>query len=251
MCNVMRQYGRFDNTYLLLNEQATRKAVEELIRTKLPGETSPGDEIVFFWSGHGGRCACTDTSQKDGYREYLVPHDGRIDDLDTIKNTMLMDETFGRWMLDLDHRKILVILDVCYAGGQHNEGKSIGLPGRKAPRYTADGVAAMATKGIGGEQIPFDFFNFRRAKDLGQDELAMLASSRADQVSFERHDATCSVMTYYLVQCLRNARKPVTLKDGYAAVRTAVPSYVEAEFPGSTQTPMLIDHTTPPVYLRP
>jgi hypothetical protein len=59
------------------------------------------------------------------------------------------------------------------------------------------------------------------------------------------------VMTFFLLEKLKAGGK-VTLKDGFAHVEKAVPAYVSAQFKGrKTQTPMLFDQTTPPVYLRP
>lgn len=230
MAEVMQRNCSLSKAILLTNEQATRGAIEQVFRSQLPVETSPGDEVFVFWSGHGGRCASQDPKQKDGYAEYLVPHDGRLDDNATIKRTMLLDETFGRWMQELDGRRILVVLDTCYSAGQHDRAKAIGSPV--------------------GDKVFFDFFNFRRTKDLGQRELAMLASSKANQVSFERKEGDLSAMTYFLVQRL-NTGGQVTLADAYQAVKIGVPRYVEENFPGSTQTPILIDDTTPPLFVRP
>lgn len=55
-------------------------------------------------------------------------------------------------------------------------------------------------------------------------------------------------MTHYLVEKLK-AGDP--LEDAYDGVKSLVPEYVQRKFPGTTQKPVLVNHTTPPVWLRP
>ena len=85
---------------------------------------------------------------------------------------------------------------------------------------------------------------------VGQRETAVLASSQAAQVSFERRERDLSIMTFCLVELLRSSNGPVSLQDAYRMLQQSVPAYVERAFPGSTQTPILVDYTTPPLYLR-
>ena len=71
-----------DPRWSLANEQATRANIEHAIRRHLPAVTRPGDTVLIYWSGHGSRCADTDGDEKDGFDEYLVPHDGRVSDVE-------------------------------------------------------------------------------------------------------------------------------------------------------------------------
>src|SRR5207248_1192572 len=109
---------KLDQVRVLLNEQATLKAIEEAIRIYLPQATSAGDTVFLYWSGHGGRISNVDHTEPDGFDEYLVPYDGRLGSTDEVRGTMLMDKTFGRWVQELDGRKLIVILDACHSGGQ-------------------------------------------------------------------------------------------------------------------------------------
>ena len=59
-----------------------------------------------------------------------------------------------------------------------------------------------------------------------------------------------SILTYCLVQVIEE-RSQVPLKEAYEYVRVEVPAYVKQKFPNVVQTPVLIDNTTLPVYLRP
>ncbi len=236
MAQVMRQYGQLDEVVVLVNEDATLSAIRQAFMETLVQRTRPGDKVFIFWSGHGGRCADDTGLEPDGYSEYLVPYDGRIDNLSTIRETMLLDQTFGRWVQELDGRRVIVVIDACYAAGQAEGQKGLGLL---------------------DDDVPEGFLNnfldaiLSRAKNIGQDEAAVLAASQAVQLAFERREGDLSVMTYFLAQKLEQADAGVTLQATYEYLQREVPAYVETNFPGVTQTPVLADQTTPPVYLRP
>ncbi len=233
--SVLQQKCEFERSIVLTNEQATRVNIEHAIRRELPAITRPGDTVVIYWSGHGGRCADTDGDEKDGFDEYLVPQDGQLTSAETIRNTMILDDTFGRWLQDLDGRRLLVILDTCHSGGQGQE-KSI-LAG-------AGNLPAAA---------PFDFLDgeLRRIKDIGQRETALLASSTASQVSFERREGDLSTMTFFLVEQLQAGTDALELRTAFSRLRGSVAEYVERAFPGTSQTPILVENLSSPLVLRP
>jgi len=228
--DVLAKQCGFDQCWVLANEQATRKNIENAIRRQLPAATRPGDTVLIYWSGHGARCADAEGDEKDGFDEYLVPHDGRLTNVETIRRSMVLDDTFGRWIQELDGRRVLVVLDTCHSGGQ---GQEKSLP-------TASSPAA------------FDFLDgeLSRMKDIGQRETALLASSAASQVSFERREGDLSTMTYFLIEQLQANGGPLELKDAFAGLQSEVAKYVEATFPGTTQTPVLVNNLAAPLYLR-
>jgi hypothetical protein len=232
---AMKQFGQLDEGVVLVNEQATLRNVEAVIYRGIPAATNPRDLVFIYWSGHGGRTSNLDGTEPDGYDEYLVPYDGRLEPADAIRNTMLLDKTFGRWVQNLDGRQLIVIIDACHGGGQ----------------------TQGAIKAITGseEATPFRKFFFattwQRTKDIGQRETAVLASSRATQVSFEQPEGDLSVMTHFLIEKLTDSPRSVTLSEAFEYVKARVPNYVESHYPGATQTPVFVDQTTPPVYLRP
>ncbi len=235
MAQVMEELGQLDESVVLVNEQATLANVQQVIQNALPAATRPGDLVLIYWSGHGGRTSNLDGTEPDGFDEYLIPYDGRLDPAAAVRQTMLLDKTFGRWTLNLDGRQLVVILDACHSGGQ-----------------TQGAIKSI----FGGDSAtPFrDFFfanAFARTKDIGQRETAVLASSRATQISFEQRGQSLSVMTHFLVERLRNSTGPVSIQDAAAYVAQNVPSFVQEHYPGTTQTPVFVDYTTPPVVLRP
>jgi hypothetical protein len=234
MASVMKQYCQLDEVVLLVNEKATLANIQSVIQRGLPAATRAGDLVVIYWSGHGGRTSNLDGTEQDGFDEYLVPYDGSLEPADAVRSTMLLDKAFGRWVQNLDGRKLVVIIDACHSGGQ-----------------TQGAVKSISG---GNTAVPFRKFFFattlKRTKDIGQRETAVLASSRATQVSFERRGESLSVMTHFLVEKLSSGSGPVTLKEVAEDLAKRVPQFVEQHYPGTTQTPVFVDQTTPPVYLR-
>jgi uncharacterized caspase-like protein len=238
--------GKFDKdkTYVLTNEKATLSNIRMYICEKLVQDTRPGDTVMIYWSGHGGRCAST---AGNAFDEFLVPYDGSLDSNDSVRRTMLLDKTMARWVQALDGRKVMVVLDTCHSGG-------FGA-GAKGMKKKDD---ESFVKGIGNvgldkwAQPHFLADEMSRAKSIGQKDAAVLASSTAKQVSFERRDKTLSVMTYFVVDYVKSSKGPLTLEQVYKGIEKKVPEYVEKEFEGTTQTPVFSDQAVvPPAKVRP
>lgn len=235
VAKTLRECGQIGQGWVLVNEQATRRNIEQTIRSRVAEATRPGDSVIIYWSGHGSRCADDGGDEKDGFDEYLVPHDGNLDNLETIRKTMILDDTFGRWIQELDGRRVVIVLDTCHSGGLSSGQKAIGAaPDPSIP-------------------VEFDFLDgeLARVKDIGQRDTALLASSTSSQVSFERKEADLSTMTYFLVEQLRSSQGPVTVTEAFEQLRMSVTDYVTKNFPGTTQTPILVDNLSGPFLLRP
>jgi hypothetical protein len=239
MLNTMRTFGGLDETYLLLDEQATLARIVDHIQGKLAQGTRPGDTIFIYWSGHGGRCADDNGDETDGLDEFLVTYDAKSGDLGSLRNSVMMDDHLGRLLQHLDGRKVVLMLDTCHSGGQATAEKGLRGPGLGG----FDGV-----KGLG--DLDMLDGELQHTKDVGQKETALLVSSRAAQVSFVRKEGDLSVMTKFLDQLIRETQGPLTLTDAAAELKKLVPQYVMERFPGATQNPELIDNTSPPLHLR-
>ena len=191
-----------DNTILLTNEKATLANIRKTVREELPRLTQPGDTVFLFWSGHGGRT-------EDRQKEFLVPYDGSNRN---IEKTMLMDEAFGRWIQELDGRKVLVIIDACHSGGMAARAKSRS----KAQDEDAD-----------WKPLHFAFTRLATAKNIDQKDAAVIASSTSSQYSFVRKERDLSVFAYYVLQTVLEARTPLSHVQLYEAVKPLVSRYVE------------------------
>ena len=235
MADALKQRCGVNDVTVLTNGQATAKAIEKAIFHDLVRKTKPGDTVFIFFSCHGGRTADTNGDEPDGLDEYLVPNDGRLGE----PETMILDDTFARWMRELDGRKIAIIMDNCYSGGTPKHIKGLG----DAPQ----GPGAI------------DFFDgeMRRAKDLGQTGTMVLAASKANQLAWEMptQDAG-SVLTYYLLKSLEgtqadaNSDGRLTLGEVYRHVKPDVEQYVRKTF-SADQNPVLLDNASDQILLKP
>jgi hypothetical protein len=235
---VLQQQCKVDDVIALTNAQATRENIERAIGQRLRDITQPGDAVILYFSTHGGRCADQDGDEQDGLDEYLVPYDGRFGDLADIRRTMLLDDRLGRRLLDLDGRRIVLLLDMCHSAGLSTFEKGLGQP-PPVPKAAQEFLDFL----VGSE--------VSRAKDIGTRQTAMLCSATASQWAFERRDLAQSVMTHFLVKFLKDATKSVTLKEAAEYVRGQVPNYVRANFGNAEQTPVFISDLTEDVVLRP
>ena len=219
-CGVAEQ-----NCIVLLNERATLANITKVLRDALPKLTRAGDVVFIYWSGHGGRCADSGGDEEDGYDEYLPAHDSKRFEMDT----MLMDDTFGRWMQELDGRRVVVILDACHSAGQGANAKAL------------------------DEWMPLDFASseLERVKDIGQEDAAIVASSTSEEVSRERLEGDLSVLTYYLVRALTNTDTPFTLTKLADIVTPQVKEYIASRYPRAKQSVFLQNDLTQPLTMNP
>jgi hypothetical protein len=219
---------------VLTNKQATREAIENAIFKDLVKKSSPGDTVYIFFSCHGGRAADTNGDEADGFDEYIVPHDGVLGK----PETMILDDTFARWMEELDGRKVAIILDNCYSGGASKSAKALNQPT------------------IGGKGIDFMDGEFRRAKDIGQNNVVVLAACQANQLAWEIPDPSKgSVLTFYLIQSLTDEKADangdgrLSVKESYEYCKNPVSEFVTRTF-NAQQNLVLIDNANDSIFLR-
>lgn len=232
---TLQQQCGVQQVTVLTNSQATKAAIEQAIFHDLVQQSRPGDTVFIFFSCHGGRTADTNGDEKDGLDEYLVPHDGILGQPDT----MILDDTFARWMRELDGRKIAIVLDNCYSGGSSKAIK--GLPGLPAK--------------VGSP----DFFDgeMNRTKDLGQPDTIIIAASEASQLAWEMPSTDQgSVLTYYMLQAINDASADgngdgrLTLGEAYRYIKEPIEDYVRDTF-SADQNPVFLDNANDSIVLRP
>ncbi|MEM8934022.1 MAG: caspase family protein, partial [Acidobacteriota bacterium] len=126
MADVLRARGYAVRT--LTDEQATRAALLDAVDRHLVTPTRPGDDVVFFFAGHGSKLPTGDRREVDGQDETLVPVDATRGVPD------LRDDTLRRRLRPILDRggRLTVILDACYSGAATR-----GLPPERRTRSAA------------------------------------------------------------------------------------------------------------------
>ena len=86
-------------------------------------------------------------------------------------------------------------------------------------------------------------------KDLGQHNLAVIASSAADEYSLVREENDMSVMTYFVVEELKD-HSGISHVELYESIKPKVEQYAK-EKRNIDQTPLLQDDFDAPLILNP
>jgi len=101
-----------DNTTLLLNRDATREGILAAVRTHLIEQAEAGDEVVFFYAGHGSQVKNTASTEADRMDETIVPSDAHLGVQDVRDKEMR--QLFGE-LLDRGV-ELTLIYDSCHSG---------------------------------------------------------------------------------------------------------------------------------------
>ncbi|MGH2361573.1 MAG: caspase family protein [bacterium] len=201
------------NARLLLNQQATQRAIREVLGDFLYRKALKEDEVIIYYAGHG--TTESDAGAEGGLAKYLVPWDA--DPQRLFSTAIPMDEidrVFGR----LPARKVLLIQDTCFSGG---------AGGRT---FLAKGMRVRATG-----------LTDRFLHELSQKEGRMiLTASDVNQVSIEDPAVGHGIFTHYLMQALESGAADLD-RDGAITVRE-VHLYLQRkvhEHSRGAQTPQL------------
>ncbi len=170
--NLCAYLNDSEHIRLLQNEQTTRTAILDGLTWLKEKAADKDATIVVFYSGHG----CFDLSSQS---YYLLQHDFKSTD---IANTALSAQEFTEALRQIQAKRLWVVIDSCHAEGMATSKGE--LP--------ADFIATALPKGVVG------------ALKQGEGR-AVFTSSRGNQVSWIRRDATMSLYTYHLIEALRGA----------------------------------------------
>lgn len=202
---VNEAHFKSDHVKLLTDKQATRQAIVENLGDKwLKRLANPDDLVVIYISTHG-----SSAKAEAGSANFIIPHDGNLDNL--VFNGIPM-QWLTAGIKDMVHcNRVVLLMDVCHGGAIADGGKGI----RRSE------IELEPQKLVTGE---------------GQ---IVVASSQADQISWESKQYPNGVFTHRLLEGLRKNGDKTTIKDAYSYMRERVTEEVlrdRARF----QTPVLV-----------
>lgn len=96
------------NIYFLVDDNATYGAIYDAVQA-VKGKATAGDEVVFFFSGHGAKGQAND-GDNEKIDEAIVAHDGT-------KLVFIWDGDLKQWFSGFNTTRIIFIFDSCLAGG--------------------------------------------------------------------------------------------------------------------------------------
>jgi hypothetical protein len=219
-------------TKLVVDQQATRAHLEELITRWLPGVTQPGDTVFLYFSGHAGTSPNRDGSEPDGLDEMIGPYDVdagatgmTVDDRRArFRDSSIVDDVLARWIEELSGRHVVLILDTCHSGGV--------VEGKGLSRFFGDEAA--------------------RVKDIAQLDVTVLTSCAADeQALFEGTPNKTMWFTYFLAQAVETLPSPVTVRAAFHFCKTGLRQVLDRWNEARDQEPALTENSLVPIPLVP
>jgi hypothetical protein len=110
MYNALTSHYGYDdaNIHLLIDADATFDAIRSAV-ADIETKALAGDEVVFFFSGHGARGKAND-GDRENIDEAIVVHDGS-------NLEYIWDGQLKTWFEGFDTSRIILIFDSCLAGG--------------------------------------------------------------------------------------------------------------------------------------
>lgn len=136
-----------DHVITLLDGQATRQRVLEVLGDELPRKVGPDDRVVVFFAGHGA----TRDLAGGGERGFLVPVDA---DTEHLQARAIPMSTLQDVQESLPAKHVLVVTDACYSGLALTRGAaSAGDPRRYIAEVTKRRARQILTAGGADEQV--------------------------------------------------------------------------------------------------
>ena len=212
---------------IILNEEATHKNVVIAIHNLIL-QAGPNTEVLIYFSGHGSRLP--DTSGQtaveiDGKDSTFVVFDSRSPELESPFD-LTDDELFSLVQaLCSKTQNVTLITDCCHSGGVVR-----GNP-KQAPRLAPEAKVPFdpaTVESFWPSEIPFlEDGDLRRKQGLPFVHLAACASDEiAREITFEDVGLTYGVLTYYLVEELRNLEPGTTFAQLASKLKVRVASEV-------------------------
>jgi hypothetical protein len=223
MQKAMLERGGLDpqRTRLLLDEQATRAAIEESMLRWLPGVSRPGDTVFFYFSGHAGQVDDESEVEQDGKTELIGPWDL---DGKQFRTTGILDVTLARWVEELEGRQVVLIFDTCHAGGLVRDKSIAKMFAKKAARL----------------------------KNIAQLNTVVLTSTASDeQAIFDGTPDRTMWFTYFLTQAVRDLPAPLTMQAAHEFTCKGMKELFKQRKRPATQEPTLTDNALLPIALVP
>ncbi len=136
---------------VLVDRQATKKAILRAFNNWLIKGTKPGERAFFYYSGHGYYVWDKSGDEDDGYDETLCPVDTNLK-----SSSMILDDEMEKLLKRLKNRRVTVIVDACHSG---TVTRGLGL------KQTKKDLMVLKTPVFNSrrKQKPKEFFGFTRS----------------------------------------------------------------------------------------
>lgn len=209
----------------LTNTQATRENIENAFLEHLIKQATPGDVVVFHFSGYGTLVEIPKEKQSEGakgLRGSLVPVDYNLPSKGSSTNNNLLEQTLVLLAQSVSTDKITLLLDTSYAS--HSQPLQGNFRVRSLPlsRSQKSSISELAFQ----EQLQLSLPSRQLAKKTVQP--IFLRAGSDEQLAFEENwqDFSAGLFTYSFTQYLWETIPPssliTSLKETTATMATLV-----------------------------
>ncbi len=175
--NCLLSKYKFDEefTFVLENEKATFKNIDNLFRA-LSEKVTEIDNVIVYFAGHGA----FDKAFEEGY---WVPVEGELSDY----TTLIPNERVRKWMQRLKAKHTLFIADACFSGSYYTGERGVSPYTDRITKlnsrwiFTSGREEAVADRLFGTENSPFAYYLIKFLNENESDQL--LISDLANLVS--------------------------------------------------------------------
>lgn len=218
---------RPENITMILDDEATRENILSAIKTHVINNPNPGDEVLFFYAGHGSQVKNIASDEINQMDETIVPSDAMLGAMD-IRDKKLR-ALFNR-ALDRDLR-LTLIFDSCHSGSVAR-GQPSGITERKL------------------EPAPYEI-NDDSYNDLNapEDRGALIISSAQDYQTAKETLNNANQISGIFTDALLRAFREVSRNEPVDQIMTRVSARVRATI--SDQDPVLAglpERTSAPLF---
>ncbi|QNM98586.1 DUF4384 domain-containing protein [Chitinimonas koreensis] len=192
-----------ENIVHLVDGQATKAAMQAMFEEIL-SRTSPNDQVLIYFSGHGIRAKETDS---DKCAEGLLAADGGI----------LWDSELSQYLDRLGNRlsRTLMVVDACHSGGANKRFSNI-LDGELlTPKFATKLTSASCSQAV--NLIPRTRSAFVESEDDPRRNVVYVAMARDNEVAFD-HPLRGGLGTFSLRQCLDANRNADANRSGAISI---------------------------------
>lgn len=159
------------NIELLINERATKSALEKTLEVWLPNRSKKGGRVFIYYSGHGA----PDPAKGDAY---IVPYDG---DPNYLSVTGYPLKRLYKKMENLPAAEVVIVLDACFSGAGERS-------------VLASGARPLV---------------ITTAETPRSSRMAVLTATQGAQISSSSPERAHGIFTYYFLRALQEGKSNV------------------------------------------
>ena len=132
---------------VLTDSKATRSNILQTTQNWLVESTQAGDEVLFYFSGHGFQVEDKNNEETDNKDEAIAPYNVAVNENNEFVN-MITDDEIGDLLARMTDRKATVIIDSCHSGSLTR-----GLFGNAGNQYVKSLQSLQRTRSISDATI--------------------------------------------------------------------------------------------------